>query len=127
MLVACSPKPDLSFEGAKYRPPLGGAQIGVGYITILSSSPDTIQTVTSPKAERVEMHQTLIVDNQARMKAVESIQLPENEPVTFEPGGLHLMIHQPESIVAGDTFPITFGLQSGRTLTAEFELKAPGS
>jgi copper(I)-binding protein len=51
------------------------------------------------------------------MEKLESVELPAGKPVAFEPGGLHIMVFQPQPVAAaeGATFPLEFTLESGAT------------
>lgn len=54
--------------------------------------PMVLTGVTSPDAERVELHETRREGGMTSMAAVESITVPADGEVVMAPGGLHLMI-----------------------------------
>lgn len=105
---------------AEYREPLGASGIGVAYFSVMSPAADAIVGVSSPQAERIEMHASVTEGTQTSMKRQERVDLPAGETVTFGPGGLHLMVFQPEPLQPGATFPIQIDLQSGRRETVRF-------
>lgn len=112
------PAEGIAFEDPWIResPMVTGA--AAGYVTITSAVDDELVAVqVDPSvAGRVELHETVMADAPAmeqdremdqdqdmdqegdmpagamEMRQVESIELPAGEPVSLEPGGLHLMI-----------------------------------
>ncbi len=109
----------LRVTDAIYRPPLGGGVMGVAYLTIESSTADTIVAVSSPAASAVELHATVVDGASVSMRPAGEVELPAGIPVHLAPGGQHLMVIEPQSIENGDTFPVTIQLKSGRSITAE--------
>ncbi len=59
------------------------------------------------------------------MRPIGVLELPARTPVALEPGGLHLMIIDPQPLEADQTFPLRIELESGVTLTVESELSTP--
>ena len=119
VLVGCG-QGGLRIEDAQYRAPLGVSGIGVAYFSLISPSDDAIVGVSSPQADRIEMHASTNEGAQMTMKRQEKVALPANQTVTFGPGGLHLMIFAPKPLPEGATFPIQIDLESGRSETFQF-------
>ena len=97
-LMACTPPTEI-FEGlvvsnATVKAPMKGRNVTAGYFEITNHSDvdDALIDVSSLEAERVEMHKTEVVDNVSKMRRQVSIDIPAGETVTFQPGGLHLML-----------------------------------
>jgi periplasmic copper chaperone A len=64
-----------------------------GYITLTSrGEAETLTSVTSPDAARVEMHESRRENGMVAMAPVAQIEIPANGAVAMRPGGLHLMI-----------------------------------
>ena len=120
-LAACDAGGDLRIENATYRAPLGASDIGVAYFTIRSPKADRIVAVSSLRAEAVEMHGTVITGTTAAMERLETVELQAGKDVVFGQGGRHLMVFSPTPVAAGDSFPITIQLQSGRKETVKFQ------
>jgi len=122
MLAACGgPATSLTVDEATYRAPLTEKGAGVAYFSITSSTADRIIGLTSPQADRVEMHNSVTsADGMASMVRLDSVDLPAGETVTFGPGGLHVMVFAPQLIESGATFPIQIELESGRNETISF-------
>lgn len=121
MLSACGRTTvGLTVEDAIYRAPLTDGGVGVAYFSITSSTADRITGVSSPQADRIEMHNTVTTDGLASMERLDSVELPAGQTVTFAARGLHLMVFSPQAVAPGATFPIQIKLESGRNETISF-------
>ena len=82
-------------------PPLPGASMSAGYLTIRNNSSDTIEltAVTSPQYGRVEIHETIIDNDIARMRPLDGLLIPAGQSLILEPGGKHLMLMQPKDSI----------------------------
>lgn len=80
------------------------------YLTILnkSAAPERLMGARTNRALSVEMHQTIIDENQVmRMRKVEDLPISPRDTVRFEPGSYHLMlIGLEESLEAGGGFEL---------------------
>lgn len=86
------------------------ASNGAAYLELSNrgATPDRLVGATSPAADRVEMHTHTMDGGMVRMRRVPFVDLPPGEYVTFEPGGLHLMLFGLKKPLAeGETFPVT--------------------
>lgn len=73
----------------------------------------------------VELHETQVVDGVSRMRAVGEVPVPAGGEAVLRPGGLHLMLMRPTSTLAvGDIVRVEFGLADGRSVSADFEVRA---
>lgn len=127
LLAACGGQTvSLTVDDATYRPPLVDGGTGVAYFSITSNIADRIVEVTSPDAQAVEIHASSDAGGMAAMHRLESVELPAGKPVTFGPGGLHLMVLSPTSQHASATFRIQIKLESGRVETISFAEVKPG-
>lgn len=62
-----------------------------------------ISSVSSPSFGSIEMHETVIENDVARMIAVEKLVVPAQGKTVLEPGGKHLMLFHPvQALKAGD-------------------------
>lgn len=127
ILAACGQTVSLTVDNAEYRAPLVEGRTGVAYFSITSNIDDRIVSVSSPQAKAVEIHESMAEGGMAGMEKVESVPLPAGKPVTFGPGGLHLMVIGPDPSQANATFPIQIQLESGRSETISFVSASPGS
>jgi hypothetical protein len=69
-------------------------KVGGAYMTLRNNGavPDTLVKVTSPVAERVEIHETKIEGGMAMMRPVAAIALKRRSSVQLKPGGMHVML-----------------------------------
>lgn len=116
-LAACGQGSGLRVENATYRAPLVDGAPGVAYFAITSDRADRIVSVSSPEAQAVEIHESSSEGGMASMHKLDSVELPAGKPVTFGPGGLHVMVLSPRPLPANATFPIQMTLESGRVET----------
>lgn len=110
LAIACSPPagPPLTVSVVVVFEPLPGTNLTAGYLTLANDSdqPIAIDKVTSPQFARVEMHETVIQDDVARMVSLAPLIVEPHASVQFEPGGKHLMMSvSSKEIVAG--MPVT--------------------
>lgn len=93
LLSACGASGDIEAHNAWARPATKGENTAV-YLTLHnhSSQADELIGASSPAAEAVELHETIMEDNVMKMSPVASVPLAANEEVTFEPGSLHIML-----------------------------------
>lgn len=100
---------------------------GFGRIENACPDPVAIVAVSSPAFADVSLHETRIVDGISRMRALPELRLAEGETAVLEPGGMHLMLMQPQApFQAGDEVTIEFALFDGRTLRGTFMVRRPG-
>lgn len=109
-------------------PPI--AQVAGGYVTIVNSGnqSDRLLTVTSPIAERIEIHESTIVDGVARMRPVAELVIARGETVALKPGGLHLMLLKPSrQLRQGERIPGTFVFEKAGVVSVEFVVQGMGA
>jgi copper(I)-binding protein len=105
---------------AAYRAPLGASTVGVLYMTVESPADDAVVGLSSPQAERIELHEsTLSEHGMAGMKALETLPLPAGKPVELKPGGVHAMVFSPAPLGPDEVFSVTLELKSGKRLNVE--------
>ncbi len=105
---ACGAKPELSAKSAWVRlSPPGSAS--AAYLTVVNRLDVPVQLTAARAAGfgSVAIHETRIVDGQARMVHATPLLIPARGQVAFSPGGLHLMLMQPQAeLTAGATVTI---------------------
>jgi len=109
---------------ARATPPV--TQVAGGYVTIVNSGSqaDRLLTVTSPIAERIEVHESTIVDGVARMRPVSDMVIAPGQTVVLKPGGLHLMLLKPSRpLRQGDRIPGTFVFEKAGAVAVEFAVQ----
>jgi copper(I)-binding protein len=116
------------------RPSVQGQATTGAYMTLTATEPLTLLGASTPAAGSVELHQMRMEGDIMRMRAVETLPLPANQPVQLAPGGLHLMVMQPKTpFRIGTSMPLTLRLRDAkgaeRTLTVSVPvaISAPGA
>ena len=80
--------------------------------------------VKSPVAEAVEMHTVVEQDGAMSMQQLQSIAVPAEDCVMFEPGANHIMfIGLKQPLQEGDTVPLTLIFEDGENLSVSLPVK----
>ena len=118
-LTACAPKesPPLVATGVEITAARPGMAMRAGYMTLENngSEPVRITHVTSPQFGAVEIHETIIEDDIARMRELDALEIAPGETARLERGGKHLMLMRP-SPQAADASEFTLNLYAGDEL-----------
>jgi copper(I)-binding protein len=86
-----------------------GVTVGVGYFTLRNETgkSDRLLRISSPIAEKVQVHRTEILDGIARMREVAVLHVEAGQELKFEPNGMHLMLMGlKKPLVEGQTFEL---------------------
>ena len=76
--------------------------------------------VRSPRFGEVSLHETRMVDGVSRMRELERLPVPAGGQAVLQPGGLHLMLIEPDAVLAeGERVPLVLVLDDGREIGAE--------
>ena len=94
--------------------PAAGMPMAAGYLQISNRSGAAVRIthVSSPEYGSVEMHETVVEDGIARMRAIPALEIADGDTIVFERGGKHLMLMQP----VGDPGTITLNFYSADVL-----------
>ena len=116
LLGACDAKQDaplVATDVIVYQS-VPGSIMRAGYLTLTNNTDATItiDQVTSPDFGSVEMHETILEDGIAKMRAMPSLSIPANESAHFERGGKHLMLMQADENIE----TVTLQFHSGTAL-----------
>ena len=86
-----------------------GTTVGAAYFVIVNrGARDRLLRISTPIAERAELHVSAMVGGMMTMKPLEMVEIERNATVTFAPGGRHVMlIGLQRPIKAGDKIPLT--------------------
>ena len=105
---------------AKNRP--GGA-----YFRMEAGSEGTrLLGVSSPGVRWIELHETSMAGDKAKMKQRKEIEFPSRGELVFEPGGRHAMLFGINARVKpGDRIPLTFSFNVAPPVTVEAEVRGP--
>lgn len=99
LLAACSQEASVPVvaTGIELSAPRPGVPMRAAYLTIENRSDEVLRitSASSPEFGRVELHETVIENDVARMRPVDTLEIAPGDNVTLERGGLHLMLMQP--------------------------------
>ncbi|MGD9979126.1 MAG: copper chaperone PCu(A)C [Hyphomonadaceae bacterium] len=99
----------LIVEDAWAAPTPSGVDVSAGYLIIhnATAAADRLLSVTSPRAERVEIHEMTMDGAVMRMRPVESLEIASGTEVALSPGGMHLMFYGvAQPFAAGEDIPV---------------------
>lgn len=111
-----SPTPDP--EHADHEDARTGV-ISAMYLVIENNGSQAVQLVAveTTIARVAELHETQDENGLMRMRPVEMVDVPADGEVTFEPGGLHIMLVDiNQQLEAGDVVPVTLVFNTGERL-----------
>ena len=119
---------ELTVTDSWARPAQAG-QNGAVYFVINNQTrqPDTLLAVRGEIADALEVHLSTMDDNGVMaMQRQETVTVPARENVTFEPGGLHVMLIALENdLQSGERFPVTLVFQNAGEILLEVPVRAP--
>ena len=103
---------------------------GAAYLRIENGGKTSARIVSahSPVADRVEIHAHEMDAGIMKMRHLHSVEVPAHGAVSFEPGGLHLMlIGLKEPLVAGKGFPLTLVFEEAGEIQVTVRITAGGA
>ena len=84
---------------------------------------DRLVSAQSPIAGRAEFHTHEMDGGMMKMRRVPSVEVPAQSEVTFEPGGLHVMLPGlKKPLVAGERFPLVLEFEKAGTIEVSVEI-----
>lgn len=127
LLAACQAPsgPPVEIVDVEVTAPRPGMGMSAGYLRIRNNTKDAVAVtrVDSPQYGSVELHESTVVDGVARMRPIESLDIPAGGTVTLERGGKHLMLMRPIDSVEA----VTLNFYSGDTLLISIDTRVAGS
>jgi len=78
----------------------------------LSETTETLLSVQTERARMAMIHRSMEQDGIMRMHMQDDVEIAAGESVSFEPGGLHIMLTSlTEPLKEGDIFPLTLSFE----------------
>ena len=121
---------DPHIENAWVRAAPPTAHMLAAYMDVTNPGPDDILIVGADCSgfRKTEIHRTEIVNDVATMSRQESVTITAGGSVSFAPGGLHLMLHNPITpLKSGMEIECTLVLHSGSKLSTMVPVRKPRS
>ena len=139
-LVACapagSPGPKVRIENAWARPAaastmshsgmLGNETTSAAYLTVVNegNEADVLIEANAQVASKVELHETRMEGDIAKMMPVPRVDVPARGRVEFKPGGLHIMLTGvSRDLNEGETFMLTLKFEKSGGITMQVPVR----
>lgn len=109
---------------ARATPP--AAKNGAVYVEIRNtgSEPDRLLAVSTPAAEKAELHKTERDGEILRMREAPTVEIPPNDSALLQPGGLHIMLSGLKgALKAGTEFPLTLQFEKAGPIEVEIRIE----
>ena len=109
---------DILVNGAWSRATPNGAKVGVGYLRLTNTGPqsDRLVSLSSSAAVKTEVHEMTMKDGVMNMRPLlNGIDLDPGETVQFKPGATHIMF-----------LDLSHPLKQGQKITAELVFEHAG-
>ena len=107
-----APEGQIQVKDAWARATPGKAENGAAYLTIVSPAADRLTEVSTPVANKAELHNMTTEGGVMKMRSLSALDVTPGEPATLKPGGTHIMLmglNRP--LTAGETFPLTLSFE----------------
>ncbi|HEY2685550.1 MAG TPA: copper chaperone PCu(A)C [Steroidobacteraceae bacterium] len=109
------------------RPTPPGTRVGAVYFTLVNTSAvaDRLIGLSSPLADKVEIHQTVSEGGIMSMRALSSLECPPGKVLKISPGGLHVMLLGLKApLVVGDQVPLSLNFRDAGMLSLKVPVQA---
>ncbi len=120
--------PAVSVTNAWARATPGQAEAGAAYLTIESPTGDRLTALSTPVANKAELHTMSMDGNIMRMRPLADIDVPAGKPVTLQPGGTHIMLMGLKApLRVGQSFPLTLQFDKAGAQQVTVSVEKPGA
>ena len=99
--------------------PVAGRPSGLYFVMRGGRENDRLIAISSPDAQRIELHDSRMEGGMMRMTPLSRIDIPAGGEVTFSPAGKHGMVFGLESVRAGERLRLRFTFASGARVDAD--------
>lgn len=108
------------------RLPPPGVSMAAGYGAIHNGCKTAVTVVSADSTAfgDVSLHETTLVDGVSRMRAVARLPIAPGGTVELKPGGLHLMLMEPQApLKKGTGLPLRLSLEDGRKVDGTLQVR----
>jgi periplasmic copper chaperone A len=106
----------------------GKAETGAAYLTLESPTADRLTGVSTPVAKKAELHTMTMDGGIMKMRPLAGIDLPAGQPVTLQPGAMHIMLlGLTQPLVTGQSFPLTLSFEKAGTREVTVSVEKAGA
>ena len=103
-----------------------GVNITAGFFEIknIGKVSITLDNISSPMVEKIELHRTENVDGKMTMRKITALVIGASEKVKLEHGGIHLMLWGlDKSLIQGGNIPLSLTFANGLVIKTQAELR----
>ncbi|MGB5624451.1 MAG: copper chaperone PCu(A)C, partial [Woeseiaceae bacterium] len=117
------PQPPLVATDVVLTRPVPGMQMSAAYLSLTNNSDETIRIsrVVSAQYGSVQLHESIVKDGIARMRAIPVLEIPAGETITLKRGGKHLMLMRPTGAADSVSLQLLDGDNLVLAVDASFE------
>lgn len=117
-----------TISNAWIRLPAVPGRPAAAYFTLNGgTADDAVVSVTTPAAQRTELHESMEQGGVMSMAAIENVPLGAGAAMDFAPGGKHVMLFDISGdLKAGGTTELTVAFRDAPAVTVQAALVAPG-
>jgi len=127
LAVGCGESgPALSVSDVQVIAPAPGRKAVVAYLTLYNhgGNPVELTRISSQQFGRVELHETVLENGIASMRALASLKLDARTSIELAPGGKHLMLFEPaRALLPGSLVSLRLQFASEASLIVKTSLK----
>ena len=106
----------------------GQAENGAAYLTIVTPAADKLVAISTPAAKKTGLHTMTTEGGVMKMRPLDGLDVPANQPVTLKPGGIHIMLQGlNEPLHAGKSFPLTLTFEKAGERQIEVAVEKAGA
>lgn len=116
----------ISIENAYVRATPPNTQNSAAFMVIHNAMKSDIKLVSASSdiAERVELHEHIHEDGMMKMRQVESINIKQEQEVSLQPGGYHVMfIGLKQALKEGDVVNLSLYFDNGDKINIDAPIK----
>ncbi len=124
-IAAFSAHAEVTVQGPWVRATVAQQKVTGAFMAITSTVDAHVVGITSPVADRVEIHEMKMNNEIMTMRAIPSLPLDAGKTVQLAPGGFHIMLfglHQ--QVKAGDSVPLTLMIEDSQKRRSSVDIKA---
>ncbi|RBW50698.1 copper chaperone PCu(A)C [Marinobacter sp. F3R11] len=119
---------DIEIDHPWSRPTPPGTPMGVGYLVIRNHGNKDVILVSAstPRADHVSIHETLMKDGVMRMQPVKNgLAVPAGGAVELKPHSYHLMLEELVSpLKEGELIPVTLEFEGAEAIDVELSVQS---
>lgn len=119
----------LEVRDAWAPPTPNGVDVSAGYAVIVNGTDaqDQLISASSPRAQRVEIHEMAMDGDVMRMRKVDALTVPAHGQVALAPHGQHLMFFGvSQAFAPGEQIPVTLTFEHAGTVESTLTVRIGG-